>query len=127
MATRRVISLIVDLHGNLIPPEDARVPPNSNVVFVLVNEHPTDDFKVEFNNFKIRETMAPQQILGSAGHFRRLSPGEVNCVKEKTKANFGSGVGQLPFTTYKYDVTVTNLTSGGGPVTLDPDFDIPPP
>ena|SRR5437773_4262688 len=122
-----VVTLVVDAAGNLVPPDPARVPPNSTVVFVLINDHATDDFRVEFNNFKIKETMAAQQILHSAGHFRRLSPGEVNCVKEKTKNNFGSGVGMLPFTTYKYDVTVTNLTAGTAAVVLDPDFDIPPP
>jgi hypothetical protein len=128
MPLRRVITLIVDSTGDLIPPDDARVTPDTNVLFVLANEHAAHDFKLEFTNFRIKESGVPAQILGSPGHFRRLSPGELTCLKEKTKprGNFGSGAGLLPFTTYKYDVVVTDLTAGTAPVTLDPDFDVPP-
>ena len=125
--TSSVVLIVVDAAGQLVPVQPVRAAPNSRVVFIVINEHATQDFKVEITDFKIKETRAPAQPLGARSHFRRVNTGEVDVIKEKTGANFGSGAGQLPFTTYKYTVNVTDLTAGTPTVAHDPELDIPPP
>jgi hypothetical protein len=125
-----VAFLAVDQNGVLEPVPPIRAAPGTTVMFVMTNDHPTDDFKVEFKDFKRKETMAAAlPIEGPASHFRTLSAGETETVKVKTKAaaSFGSGVGLLPYTTYKYSVAITNQTAGTPTVLVDPDYDVPPP
>jgi hypothetical protein len=128
MSVPAVVLLIVDPSGNLLEVPPLRAEPDSYVMWVIVNEHATDEFKVEVTNFKIKETMAAAMPIGST-HFRRVKAGDPpDTILEKTKRliSFGAGTG-LPFTTYKYSVIVTDLTTGTGPVIVDPDLDIPPP
>ena len=124
-----LVLIVVDDTGELEPVQPVRATPHSTVMFVLSNEHTAHDFKVEVKDFKRKETMtAALPIQGAASHFRRLSPGEVDFIKVSVQpqANFGSGAGLLPYTTYKYTVEVTDLTVGSAPVPTDPDFDVPP-
>jgi hypothetical protein len=125
--TTCIVLVVIDGSGNLVPVLAARATPNTRVLFLMINEHATDDFKVEITDFKIKETMTPAQPLGAKSHFRTVKVGDFDMVKEKTGSNFGSNAGQLPFTTYKYTVNVTNLTAGTATVTHDPELDIPPP
>jgi hypothetical protein len=124
--TSAVVLVVVDASGVLVPVNPVRAQPDTKIVFVLLNEHATNDFKVEITDFKVKETSVPAQPLGAASHFRKLKAGEVDLIKEKTGANFGSGNGQLPFTTYKYTVNVTDLTAGTATVPNDPELDVPP-
>ena len=124
-----VAVIVVDDTGKLEPVQAVRATPGSTVLFVMSNEHATHDFKVEFKDFKRKETAAAAlPIQGAASHFRRLSPGEVDTVKVKMRptGDFGSGAGLLPYTTYKYTVEVTDLTAGTAAVPTDPDLDVPP-
>jgi hypothetical protein len=123
-----VVLIVVGDNGVLEPVIPVRAAPDANVWFVMSNEHATHDFKLEIRDFKQKETMTSAlPIQGAASHFRRLSPGEVDVVKVKTKdqTNFGAG-NALPYTTYKYNVEVTDLTAGTAAVVVDPDYDVPP-
>lgn len=121
-----VALVVVDPAGNLQPVAPIRVEPDTLVLWIFVNQHANDDFKVEIADFKIKSTMTPALPVGGT-HFRKLKPGEVDIVKEKVRPKGEFGDGKLPYTTYKYTVNVTDLTSGAAMVPYDPDLDIPPP
>jgi hypothetical protein len=132
MGAAAIVLLRIDSTGTLVPPLPGRAEPDSAVGFVMANDHPTDDFKVEidFDDIVAKQDKGTKRNPFKKGgpRFHRLSPREIDLIDQETRplAQFGSGAGLLPFTTYKYSVTVTNVTSGGT-VIVDPDFDIPPP
>ena len=127
---KRICFVTIASDGTLEDVEPIRASPGTTVLFVLSNEHPTDDIKVEIADFKRRETMTAANPIATGGpHRRTLSPGEVESLKLMLhpKARFGDpGAGLLPYTTYKYSVLVTNATAGSATVTYDPDLDVPP-
>ncbi len=123
-----IVLLTVDATGALEPVQPGRAVPNASVVFLLSNEHPTDDFRVTVKDFKRKETMtAAMPLAGAASHARLLHAGEVDWIVVKTlpTANFGGG--GLPYTTYKYSVELTNTTAGTPAVVIDPELDVCPP
>lgn len=125
---RHVCYIVVDSAGKLEDVDPIRAAPDSVVLFIMSNEHATNDMKVEIKDFKRKETMTPLSPIATGGSLtRNLSPGEVDSIKVKLhpKGKFGSNSGQLPYTTYKYTVEVTDLTLA---VTTpyDPDIDVPP-
>lgn len=123
-----VVFLTVDTTGRLETVQPIRAYPDSTVIFVMSNEHGTDDFKVEIKDFKRKETMsAALPLAGGPSHYRNLTPGEIDDVKIKTLPRGSFGGAGLPFTTYKYTVEVTNLTAGTAPVPIDPELDVCPP
>ncbi len=125
---RHVCYIVVDSAGKLEDVDPIRASPDSVILFIMSNEHATNDMKVELKDFKRKETMALLNPIATGGSLtRNLSPGEVDSIKVKlhTKTKFGSGPGQFPYTTYKYTVEVTDIQLA---VTTpyDPDIDIPP-
>ena len=120
--------LTIDETGVLEFVQPVRATPDSTVLFVMSNEHATDDFRVAIRDFKRKENLnAALPLVGAASHSRLLHPGEVDFVKVKTlpKASFGNA--GLPYTTYKYTVDVTNLSAGTPTVPIDPELDVCPP
>src|SRR6185295_6612045 len=109
---RHVCYIVVDSAGKLEEVDPIRAEPDSVVLFIMSNEHATHDMKVELKDFKRKETMTALTPIATGGSLaRNLSPGEVDSIKVKIhpKAKFGSNPGQLPYTTYKYTVEVTDV------------------
>ena len=134
MGAATLVLLRIDSAGALVPPAPGRAEPDSTVGFIMVNDHPTKSFKVEIDFDTIttkQDKTTPRNPFKQGGpKFHKLSPGEIDLVDTRTRLAGDFGAATLPFTTYKYSVEVTEVTTTGPPVPpvlYDPDFDIPPP
>ena len=129
MGRSTVVLLEIDPAGNLIDPLPGRAEPDSQVAFVVINNHGTDKFDVEIDlpNIVLKQDRTTKANPFATAHKHKIVvPGEIDVIKQKTRRAADFGNAALPYTTYKYSVIVTNQTAGTS-VTIDPDFDIPPP
>jgi len=130
MAQAAVVILLIDAAGNLVNPAPIRAEPGTHVGFVLVSDHATDkfDIKIDFDDIVLKhdKTKKENPFVKSGTLNKQVKPGEIDLIQQKMKdANDFVPVGSLPYTTYKYTVTVKNITAGGTH-DYDPDIDVPP-
>ena len=130
MAHAAVVVLLIDAAGNLVDPAPIRAEPGTHVGFVLVSDHATDkfDIKIDFDDIVLKhdKTKKDNPFVKSGTLNKQVKPGEIDLIQQKMKdANAFVPTGTLPYTTYKYTVTVKNITAGGTK-DYDPDIDVPP-
>jgi hypothetical protein len=120
-----VIAIVVlDEQGILEDVAPIRAAPDSTVVFVLVNGSP-DVHTVAMDGFKVKANDDQKSPLSGKIRSHKLDGGDVAAFKAhlRPKADFDGGV--VPYTTYKYTITVTNEVTGKA-TPYDPDLDVPP-
>lgn len=128
MGKATVVLLEIDATGNLVDPLPGRAEPDSHVAFVVINNH-ADTFDVDIDppNIVLKQDRTKKaNPFATAHRHKEVKSGEIDVIKQKTRPLGDFGSAALPFTTYKYSVVVTNKTASTS-VTVDPDFDIPPP
>ena len=64
---RHVCYIVVDSAGKLEDVDPIRAAPDSVVLFIMSNEHATNDMKVEIKDFKRKETMTPLSPIATGG------------------------------------------------------------
>ena len=85
---------------------------------MLVSDHATDkfDIKIDFDDIVLKhdKTKKDNPFVKSGTLNKQVKPGEIDLIQQKMKdANDFVPNGSLPYTTYKYTVTVKNITAGG--------------
>ena len=130
MAQAAVVILLIDAAGNLVNPVPIRAEPGTHVGFVLVSDHATDkfDIKIDFDDIVLKhdKTQKKNPFVKTGTLTKQVKPGEIDLIQQKMKdANDFVPNGSLPYTTYKYTVTVKNITAGSTK-DYDPDSDVPP-
>ena len=130
MSQAAVVILLIDAAGNLVNPSPIRAEPGTHVGFVLVSDHATDkfDIKIDFDDIVLKhdKTKKDNPFVKSGTLNKQVKPGEIDLIQQKMKdANAFVPLGSLPYTTYKYTVTVKNITTGTTK-DYDPDIDVPP-
>jgi hypothetical protein len=124
--------LLVIQQGNVLAdPPALRAEPGSRIAFVIFNEDVVDRWvSIEPGDIVLKQDKTVKaNPMVSGKNPVKLSPGEVDIIKQRIKpaGTFGPGGGKLPFTTYKYTLVSADDAAGTNAVSFDPDLDVAPP
>jgi hypothetical protein len=108
-----------------------RCKPDEQVALVFVNLDNTE-YQLRMTGFKNKGantavTEANLFVGVSASH--QIKPMDATTVQRTVRpaANWGTGAGQFPYTTYEFTMQLFNKNGTGAPLDeLDPDYDITP-
>lgn len=125
-----VVNITIDGKKFMIP-DPVRCQPGRALVFVIHNED-GDAYDVTIDPTTIVEKQDPGVRANPTTVLASLTQGVPGMNSRtmrfplKAKAKFGKGAGLLPYTTYKYTVLATIVSTGVAIPDLDPDLDITP-
>jgi hypothetical protein len=123
------VMLVIQTGNTLQDPPALRAEPGSRVAFVVFNEDTVDHW-VSIDPGEIllkQDKITKANPLASGKNPVKLSPGEVDIIKQRIKPAASFGPGKLPFTTYKYTLVSADDAAGTNAVLFDPDMDVSPP